>query len=510
MNAIATIKIHPAIGIARVGNSPTEFFIGPESPNDRSPPNGGYKDKLLRVKRQAARFRVFGYDARGNLVKELLASDATITWTVHLANKKAAWRRFEGLKQNSTFRNAGVANRKSLIIDPGPRSLSAVKKVARFDSGKFQGTRVPLGEIRTDELGRLLVLGGFGRSASPSNAPIEEFANNDGWFDDVSDGPVTATVKLRGTNRNVKAAGAWVIVGPPNFAPAIDSIITLYDVLLQVAVEKLGLTLPAKPSFTRDIYPILNRATRLKWVSKLSGSAHDTLAGAVPPPGPDALRDAIFQQLRNPNDGSGADMPMIWSDNYGTEPAREGARHVMARMPEGDHEDEDEHEAENQPVTKVQYRIMEQWKDGEFVNDWAGPPTTDAEITPSALDRAGLEPCVGGAFYPGIEAGWLLRDVYQYDEPFRLSHADLKAGDITKQMALPWQADFNDCRQEDPLAWWPAQRPDDVFPPRGKKQVAWTRGIVNSPVEMIRNWHRLGFVIEQGDKYVEVGRKPKP
>src|SRR5437016_2643837 len=128
MNAIATIKIHPAIGIARVGNSPTEFFAGPESPNDRSPPNGGYKDKLLRIKRQAARFRVFGYDARGNLVKELLASDATITWTVHLANKKAAWRRFEGLKRNSTFRNAGVSNRKSLIIDPGPRSLTAVKK----------------------------------------------------------------------------------------------------------------------------------------------------------------------------------------------------------------------------------------------------------------------------------------------------------------------------------------------------------------------------------------------
>ena len=31
---MATIyKIHPAIGVARVGNSPTEFFIGPESPD---------------------------------------------------------------------------------------------------------------------------------------------------------------------------------------------------------------------------------------------------------------------------------------------------------------------------------------------------------------------------------------------------------------------------------------------------------------------------------------------
>jgi len=83
MNAITSIKIHPAIGIARVGNSRTEFFVGPELPNDRSPPHGGYKDRSLRVKRQAARFRVFGYDMNGNLVMELPASDATIRWTVH-------------------------------------------------------------------------------------------------------------------------------------------------------------------------------------------------------------------------------------------------------------------------------------------------------------------------------------------------------------------------------------------------------------------------------------------
>ena len=498
MNAITTIKIHPAIGIARVGNSRTEFFVGPELPSDRSPPHGGYKDRSLRVKRQAARYRVFGYDTGGNLVKELLASDATTTWTVHLANKKGAWRRFEGPRQDAAFRNAGVTDRKSLIIDPGPRSLAAVNKIAHFDSGSFQGTHVALGEIRTDEQGRLLVLGGFGRSASPANAPLEEFANNDGWFDDVSDGPVTATVKLRDTNQTIEAAGAWVIVGPPNFAPAIDSIITLYDVLLQVAVDKLGLILPDRPSFTRDIYPILNRATKLRWVSKLAGSAHQTLAGAIPPPGPDALRDAIFQRLRNPNDGSGADMPMIWSDNYRTQPARGGARRLMA-----------DHEAENQPVTKVQYLMMKQWKDGEFINDWTGPPALDTQITPSGLDRASLEPCVGGAFYPGIEAGWLMRDVYRFDEAFRLSHTGLSAGDITKQMSVPWQSDFNDCKQEDPLAWWPAQRPDDVFPARSKKQVAWTRRIVNSPAEMTRNWHRLGFVVQQGDTYVETGRKTR-
>jgi hypothetical protein len=498
MNGITTIKIHPAIGVARVGNSPSDFFVGPELPGDRSPPNGGYKDRALRIKRQAARFRIFGYDSGGNLVKELLASNASVTWTVHLANKKAAWRRFEGLKQDAAFRNAGVNNRKSLIIDPGPRSLTAVDKVAHFDSGSFLGAPVPLGEIRTDKQGRLLVLGGFGRSASPTNAPIEEFANNDGWFDDVSDGPVTATVKLHDMNQTIEAAGAWVIVGPPNFAPAIDSVITLYDVLFQVAVDKLGLNLADEPSFTRDIYPILNRVTKLRWVSKLAGSAHQTLAGTIPPPGSDALRNAIFQRLRDPNDGSGGDMPMIWSDNYRTQPVRQRTRHPMA-----------EHEAESQPLTKVQYLMMKQWRDGHFINDWAGLPAADTQITPAGLDRAALEPCVGGAFYPGIEAGWLMRDVYMFKEPFRLSHDGLSAGDITKQMSIPWQSDFSDCKQEDPLAWWPAQRPDDVFPARGKTQVAWTRGIVSGSVDMIRKWHRLGVVVQQGDKYVETGRKTR-
>ena len=499
MNGIATIKIHPAMGVARVGNSPADFFIGPELPGDRSPPAGGYKDARLRVKRQAARFRVFGYDSGGELVREILASDAIIAWTVHLANKKAAWRRFEGLKRDAAFRNAGVHDRKSLVIDPGPRSLAAINKIAHFDSGSFAGTPVSLGEMRTDAQGRLLVLGGFGRSASPANAPIEEFANNDGWFDDVSDGPVTATVKLRDTEKTIEATGAWVIVGPPNFAPAIDSIITLYDVLFQVAVDKLGLKPPDKPSFTRDIYPILNRVMRLRWVSKLAGSAHRTLAGAMPPPASKALRKAIFDRLRNPTDGSGGDMPMIWSDHYRTHPARPGAHRLMA-----------DHEAENQPLTRVQYSIMEQWKDGHFINDWAGTPAADTEIKPSGLDRATLEPCVGGAFYPGIEAGWLLRDVYRFEEAFRLSHDGLEAGDVTKQMSVPWQADFEDCRQEDPLAWWPAQRPDDVFTARSRKQVAWTRAIVSSPIDMIRKWHRLGFVVRHGDKFVETGRNSGP
>src|SRR5438128_7746039 len=127
MATIKTIKIHPAIGIARLGNSPTDFFVGPEKPGAHRRPPGGYRDAKGRIKRQAARFRLFGYDKSGKLVREITAKDATITWTVHLANKKAEWIKFQGRKSITNpnlRRNKNVADRNSLIIDPGPRSVS--------------------------------------------------------------------------------------------------------------------------------------------------------------------------------------------------------------------------------------------------------------------------------------------------------------------------------------------------------------------------------------------------
>src|SRR5579871_6654717 len=83
-------KIHPAVGIARVGDSTDESFIGPEAPGVAPDPPGGFKDRGGRLKRQAARFRIYGYNAQGRVVQEITAADATITWTVHLVNKKSA------------------------------------------------------------------------------------------------------------------------------------------------------------------------------------------------------------------------------------------------------------------------------------------------------------------------------------------------------------------------------------------------------------------------------------
>ena len=155
---------------------------------------------------------------------------------------------------------------------------------------------------------------------------------------------------------------------------------------------------------------------------------------------------------------------------------------------------------------------------------------------------------------------WICRNPKIYWEPFRLKHKQnvgtdlslgmdldkgLEPGDVTKFMALPWQADFNECSYQ-PLDrivwWWPAQRPLFVYleedPPnigiRGqsapnkklkKRQVPWVGTdydqnrpdymIFATDLEMVEKWHQLGFVFDVGPKdglnnyFAEVAKSPK-
>ena len=96
---------------------------------------------------------------------------------------------------------------------------------------------MPLGEIRSDDANHLLVLGGLGKSASPPGSGLSDYWGNDDWYDDVSDGPVSATITIRATNTSPAVVGAWVIVAPPKFAPGIDNVITLYDRVFQAMVD---------------------------------------------------------------------------------------------------------------------------------------------------------------------------------------------------------------------------------------------------------------------------------
>jgi L-Lysine epsilon oxidase N-terminal len=79
---IVKAAICPSIGIARVGNSLAEWYVGPEVPDPLPQPPGFYRDDTGALKREAARFRVYGLNARGTIVRELTGADADIAWTV--------------------------------------------------------------------------------------------------------------------------------------------------------------------------------------------------------------------------------------------------------------------------------------------------------------------------------------------------------------------------------------------------------------------------------------------
>lgn len=546
------VKIFPPIGIARLGNSP-EFFVGPEFPGT-PPPSGGHKDSQFRVKRQGARFRLFGYQAGSSQAKEITLDDADeITWSVELANSKGEAEVFGTGKNVPTHAHLHPRNnskkgkdRDSLIIKPGSRTLTitpAKPDVPRqvFDTGSFLTKKnIYLGEILSDYSlpdgkgkGRLIVLGGKGFSESPIGTTLGEvsrgdedggwegnFADNDGWYDDVSDGPVNASVRMKGTKESIDASPAWVICAPPKFAPQIQHVITLYDTLLQVASDRSELrnqldpaVLPADPpSFTNDIYPLLLRALNMKWVSSPADVMHRTLRqllyGTTGPYGSPGQREAIFYHLRDPSTdhltpSSGQDMPKIWSDYYKVQ------RDPTLSPP---------YPSVTEALTNIQYHFMEQWEKDNFQRDWpvSGPPVAETAITPDGLTRAALENCVGGAFYPGIETSFNIRDLYAFVEPFRLDASKRRPGDLTKQMCVPWQTDFFDCQPDNGptddgtlLDWWPAQRPVDVFQadqPDSTSPVLWTRDLIRAPLDMIHNWYKLGFVVMQGDRYVETER----
>jgi len=90
------------------------------------------------------------------------------------------------------LRNAGVADRSQLVIDPGPKVVEGCGAEASLDGGSFLGRPVGLGRIATDQDQALLVTGGIGLSQSVTTdgsiAPLTSFANNDLWCDDLGDG----------------------------------------------------------------------------------------------------------------------------------------------------------------------------------------------------------------------------------------------------------------------------------------------------------------------------------
>ena len=147
---------------------------------------------------------------------ELTSSNAEITWSVHLANKKSAWYQFQLARYSeaqsaprSYLRNISVADRIRLVIDPGVREITgrtSGRPRHTFDNGEFMGNRFIWVRFVPTNRGGWLCL------AAAAVCVIRrifssDFANN-GWHDDTSDGPV-ATVNFQGAALEVDPPGLW-------------------------------------------------------------------------------------------------------------------------------------------------------------------------------------------------------------------------------------------------------------------------------------------------------------
>lgn len=249
-------RVHPSIGFARVGTS-DEYNLAPETMAALPLPDGGQqatrnhgtvgglplrpdgvttitsrdvRDGRGRLKRQAARFKIFAYDEDAvdhypaSAGEEITIGShvdgkqvADIVWTVHVANKKANSYLLEAPGTTALYtllqyengltpplRNVGEGEWSSnpdrvrkLTIDPGPRAIKGTatgpvtmgkEGAASYGEGagivpvpgypksfpgdSFSSLYEPsgcidtLGELVTDKAGRLHVVAAFGRAVA--------------------------------------------------------------------------------------------------------------------------------------------------------------------------------------------------------------------------------------------------------------------------------------------------------------------------------------------------------
>lgn len=227
------LRIHPGIGLARVGDS-DEMFVGPETVDAPGTPDGGYRDSEGRIRRQAARFRLFD-----DATPVALPPGTTIRWTVELQGGTGS---VSGIDQSDTIVVAGE----------------------------------PVGEIRTDSQGHLLVM------SRVDGATLRG----------CGDGPVRAELVVGAST--TPAVASWVVIAPPDFAPGRYPRLPYAFLILDWMVAEGLITVPeAGVSFRREVYPALRGRTTLSPEALLTLATRvereavplDSLGVGSPPPG---------------------------------------------------------------------------------------------------------------------------------------------------------------------------------------------------------------------------------
>lgn len=198
--SVQRIKVHPAIGVARVSTG-DDFFVYGDNP-------ATYKSGGL-MRRQAVRYRLFAYGANNDGIEELTPDrlnqlGLSVVWHARVGNRKIA-----------------VVRDPSYTIVAEARSDQNGGQLIGQLNGFVEGGNIPLGEIRPD-----------GHFIPPKARIFKETAttqNNGGLHrrdicDNAGDGFIWATITDQATGQPVSAPvrSAYVLIAPQDFNPERD------------------------------------------------------------------------------------------------------------------------------------------------------------------------------------------------------------------------------------------------------------------------------------------------
>ncbi|WP_046755753.1 LodA/GoxA family CTQ-dependent oxidase [Kordia jejudonensis] len=495
-------RIYPSIGIARLGNGPAtkdQVIFSPEIPwENLYETDQNYLTKDGRLKKQAQRFYIYECDDKGNPTKQINTDDFDIEWSVEVANKKPFWYDFnnsldlsviadnQNLSPNfvkdklapgigAQYRNPNVLNqelrvndgydyRKDLVNHPSIVSVDGNVKRKEI-KGQFPSSRmsksefsmlakrmnidskeVNLGTVEYDDDGTLIFYGADGVSASLNPSDLNtDFADNSNWYDDICDGRITASIRKKDSGEEYKLddanSAAWVASAPPDYAPQIQPLSTMFDLITGAANEKHTPELAT-------VFPMLYRLYRMQWVNLgdfLAPSFKETIDELIasdqfkyiykkePKAEADAVREKIFNMFRNPAYNK-SNEPIIPSKNT-TDLTNRGSGTDELKLPyyPGDAIDYPGSPAQWFAIPPMIYGQLRQWRDGNFYSpdsfnfknmDEMGEfyreqflvASKDEKRKPLLMTRAVLETLYGGGFHPGVELTWPMRHNNLYAE----------------------------------------------------------------------------------------------
>lgn len=542
-------RIHPAVGIARMGNGDAAYFLGPEKPWSAAQPfnpvqrdmpghpgasrkaaAGKMRDLENKLCKQGVRFRVFCYkyeleemlDARSQRrhlvdVFECTSDKFDIEWTAKVANGKAS------TANALPGGNAGILALPRQLNAPDPVTLrtavAADKNKRTVFSGKPAG-RLDLGSCFLDNTGGLTVLGSNGavKQLPGSTAPPIDNGGNlfwPGWEDDAADGPVTAKVTAKASSginaaqrAKKDAVGAWVIINMPAYGADVRAPVTLYDLALNHAYDQAQINvrkgqqvyLPALrniATFYSVIRPLQHSQLSMPYVAEKKGAAAGTpvhqgrvrsspapdmnsakyLATFMRPPRKttESVPESIWEHYKGPWAGTPQGMPR----DKGKVPDPDLTKNFMLYDPVTQSLPALVNPVGAMPdllivtVTELQSRALQDLQAGTLeLGDLVAETSANIKFAPYQLDRANLDSMSGGSFFPGLETGrtanypavWVglegccdahfdVRFTYKVNEEGELASPPLAAaaGDLTFNLANPWQADFVACGRD----FWP-------------------------------------------------------